>query len=88
MDCIGNTTINEFNETVCQEDWQKFQSAEELETAGSFFTDNQQYSGDGYVYDFSLRLLPNEFLKEFHELLEKDWWYRRISMWTFTLNCY
>lgn len=61
-DCIGETYINEQNETVCPFEWMKFKTGEELETAGSFFTDDLIYSGDGYVYDFSLRLTPTEFI--------------------------
>ena len=88
MDCIGNMTINDQNETVCPEEWMTFRTGEELETAGSFFTDDQIYSGDGYVYDFSLRLQPDEFLEEFYGIVEKNWWNNRISMWSMTLNAY
>lgn len=66
----------------------KFKTGEELETSGSFFTDELIYSGDGYAYDFSVRSLSHEFVEEFHSIVEKNWWNRRISMWTITMNAY
>lgn len=76
------------NETICDDDWRKWRSAEELNTRGSFFTDDIQITGDGYIKDFSMRLSPDEFVQDLNEMIEAGWWNNRMSMWCITFNAY
>jgi hypothetical protein len=43
------------------QDWHLWRSAKELRAQSSFYTDDNSYTGDGYVRDFSLGLSSEEF---------------------------
>ena len=42
-------------------EWQKWKTADELDTADSFYTDEYSYTGDGFILDFSLNISSQEF---------------------------
>ena len=52
----------------------KWQSEDQLKTSGSFYTDKRQYTGDGYVIDFSLGMSSQEFKRKIaeYEIFEGD----------------
>jgi len=54
------------------QDWHVWRSAEELETHSSFYTDDNHYSGDGYVKDFSLGLDSESFQREIEDLFSQS----------------
>jgi len=46
--------------------------ADDLETKGSFYTDDNFYTGDGYIKDFSLGMTSEEFQEGFTALMNED----------------
>lgn len=65
-----------------------WRSAEELETAGSFFTDDLQFSGDGYVLDWPMSSTSESFIEEFNRVIPIGFWEVQTAMYTFTFNSY
>lgn len=56
------------NDTNVTYQWYKWNSASELETKGSWYTDESSYTGDGYIQDYSLGINSEEFIQEIQEL--------------------
>lgn len=54
--------INEDTDVSYQ--WYKWNSASDLETKGSWYTDESSYTGDGYVQDYSLGENSEEFISD------------------------
>lgn len=71
-----------------REGWQQWKSADELDTFGSFFTDDLQYSGDGYAHDISMSFTSQEFIIELNRLIDNGFWSNQVSMITVTFNAY
>lgn len=57
------TTIGTGNQ-----EWNKWKTAKELETADSFYTDEYSYTGDGFILDFSLGITSEEFENQISQL--------------------
>jgi len=53
------------------QDWHEWNRADEIETKGSFYTDDKKYSGDGYIKDFSLGMTSEEFQSNITALLDE-----------------
>lgn len=61
--------VNNKTDKVYQ--WYKWHSADELETKGSWYTDDSSYTGDGYTQDYSLGVDSQQFIKEIDDLFKE-----------------
>lgn len=56
------------NDTDVSYQWYKWNSADELETKSSWYTDDSSYTGDGYIQDYSLGMNSEQFITEMNDL--------------------
>lgn len=56
------------NKTGKDYQWYTWYTADELETKGSWYTDDSSYTGDGYTQDYSLGVDSEQFIQEINEL--------------------